>query len=267
MSLTPYSINLSMHGTLNANASAMSVTCLGWSTASQPHNAGWLTVAATRQPVVFCVHIDALDTEPLGRWLTADELARSGRFHQVDDRRRFAVGRGVLRHLLGGHLGRPPLGLEFVLGPYGKPYLGGQGQADAPYFNVSHSGEWVLIALHARGEVGVDVEQIRRGGGGDWDLIAARVFSARELAVLRDSPASARDDTFFALWTRHEARLKALGEGLGMRDPGESTEATASTRTAEVAALQEVSLAVAPGYAAACAWRGEVSVGANRVGE
>jgi hypothetical protein len=48
---------------------------------------------------------------------------RAERFHFERDRRRYAVGRGILRRLLGGYSSLPPAELRFVYGLHGKPLL------------------------------------------------------------------------------------------------------------------------------------------------
>jgi 4'-phosphopantetheinyl transferase len=79
-------------------------------------------------------------------------------------------------------------------------------------FNMSHSGDIAVYALSSRREVGVDVEEIRPLA--DADTIAERFFSRREHAEYRALPPGDRPLGFFQCWTRKEAFIKALGEGL-----------------------------------------------------
>src|SRR3954464_143573 len=55
--------------------------------------------------------------------LAADERKRADDFRFAEHRRRFIIGRGTLRALLGQYLDRAPADLKFVYGPYGKPSL------------------------------------------------------------------------------------------------------------------------------------------------
>lgn len=58
----------------------------------------------------------------------------------------------------------------------------------------------------------MDVEQIRPDfATGD---IAEKFFSANEVSLLRSLPASLQAEAFFNCWTRKEAFIKAIGEGL-----------------------------------------------------
>src|SRR6202043_334775 len=48
----------------------------------------------------------------------------------------------------------------------------------------------------------------------DMEQIAARTFSVRECSALRGLPRALQAEGFFNCWTRKEAYIKALGEGL-----------------------------------------------------
>jgi 4'-phosphopantetheinyl transferase len=81
-------------------------------------------------------------------------------------------------------------------------------------FNVSHSGEFVLVALAYRRNLGIDIEQICTNI--DADGIADRVFSVSERLSLAALSPGVRHDAFFACWTRKEAYVKARGDGLAL---------------------------------------------------
>jgi 4'-phosphopantetheinyl transferase len=100
--------------------------------------------------------------------------------------------------------------LRIVGGLNGKPELALD--AAPVSFNVSHSGDWILVALAVRRAVGVDIEQMRSGMA--VLEIAQRVFSEAERTALAALPAAAREESFFSCWTRKEAYIKARGDGL-----------------------------------------------------
>jgi 4'-phosphopantetheinyl transferase len=145
--------------------------------------------------------------------LSPQERARANRFHFEADRKRCVLARGLLRLLIGHCLGTPADRLRFQYGEFGKPSL-----ARGPYpnlqFNLSHSGDLVLIALSYERAVGVDVERMRIDVA--TDEIAARFFSANECRDLAKVPPEMRCAAFFECWTRKEAYLKARGDGLSL---------------------------------------------------
>jgi 4'-phosphopantetheinyl transferase len=137
-----------------------------------------------------------------------DERARADRFSFPDDRRRFLARRGLLRTLLGGYLGERPEDLRFECDEKGKPRL----PAGDVRFNLSRTGEGVLIGFTRGPEIGVDVEQVMGGYAGEE--IAGRFFAPSETAALTALPESSRSEAFFRVWTAKEAYLKARGDGL-----------------------------------------------------
>jgi len=145
--------------------------------------------------------------------LSQDERDRADRFRFEVDGRRAVIGRGYLRLLLGQILDLPASKLRFEYDEFGKPSLT-PGHALPLRFNLSHSGDLILIAITIGRAVGVDVERIRTDL--DPDELAARFFSASEYKILASLAGPARYDAFFACWTRKEAYLKAKGVGLSL---------------------------------------------------
>src|SRR4029077_8471698 len=93
--------------------------------------------------------------------LSADEQERARRFRFDDDRRRYLGGRGLVRVLLGRYLQIAPDRVRFDYTRFGKPHLAAGVEPRSLQFNVSHSGELLLIAIAADRALGVDLEQIR----------------------------------------------------------------------------------------------------------
>lgn len=150
----------------------------------------------------------------LGRLLSPDERERAARFRFDIHRRRYVVGRGALRRLLGRELGLPPEAVSFDYGPRGKPFLAARHAAANLQFNLSNSEELALVGfLHGR-EIGVDVEFLKPMP--DAEEIGERFFSIPEREVLHRVPDGQKEIAFFNAWTRKEAYLKAVGEGLAV---------------------------------------------------
>jgi 4'-phosphopantetheinyl transferase len=153
----------------------------------------------------------------LQRWrgtLSSDERERAARFHFERDRRRFITARGLLREILGRYLKSSPDSLRFGHTSYGKPYLADQCGGEWLRFNASYSGELALYGVSRQRELGVDIERIRTDI--EHMQIAAEFFSAQEGAALRALPAHLQQEAFFLCWTRKEAFIKSVGEGLSL---------------------------------------------------
>ena len=69
-----------------------------------------------------------------------------------------------------------------------------------------------MLAFSLGRDLGVDVELIRSDIASEE--IASRYFAPREVAELQSLPPSARAEGFFLCWTRKEAYIKAVGDGL-----------------------------------------------------
>jgi len=142
--------------------------------------------------------------------LSQEEKERAARFHFAADRDHFIAAHGCLRDVLTRYLHCEPHQLSFSKGSYGKPVL-----HDQPLeFNLSHSGDFALIAIAPERKVGVDVERIRSGISSH--VIAQQYFSTSEFAELQSLPLEQREAAFFTCWTRKEAYIKAQGLGLSL---------------------------------------------------
>ncbi len=140
--------------------------------------------------------------------LSDAEHERAARFVVEPPRRQFILVRGTLRRLLGRYLDRSPEEITLDYGERGKPSLAKGGLQ----FNVSHSGELALLAFSSEREIGVDLERVREGVA--TAEIASRFFAPREVERLFSLPPELRSGAFFECWTRKEAYIKAIGDGL-----------------------------------------------------
>lgn len=161
---------------------------------------------------VWLIRLDDLDAEAHLRDLLADdERDRAERFRFDLHRRRFVIARGTLREILGNYLAIQPSEIRFVYGPKGKPALAFPEGIDLQ-FNLSHSGELALAAFTVGKPLGVDIEQVRPMD--DLESIVRDHFSAMEIEQWQSLPSQARVPAFFDCWTRKEAYVKAIGDGL-----------------------------------------------------
>jgi 4'-phosphopantetheinyl transferase len=191
--------------------------------------------------------------------LSPEELQRAERFRFEHLRHSYTRSRGSLRLLLAHYLGRPPNEIQLICRPKGKPILRDSSQID---FNASHSGQMALYAFTVGCELGIDVEQIRRLD--DAESIAARFFSTAEASELLSLTPEQRGPAFFRCWTRKEAYVKAVGDGLAIPlnrfqvtllpgIPARFVQLASDMGTAADWTLDHLELA--PGYLGALAYR------------
>ncbi|MCL1088479.1 4'-phosphopantetheinyl transferase superfamily protein [Shewanella profunda] len=107
----------------------------------------------------------------------------------------------------------------FEYGPKGKPSLTAkQKQQTGLEFNLSHSGDWLLIGVVKHQDIspcllGVDIERSRPKT--DIYPILNHYFSDQETeALLALADESAQRQRFFDLWALKESYIKATGLGL-----------------------------------------------------
>ena len=152
-----------------------------------------------RAVTLHAIHVDAVRR----RNPAALEALMPGRMEKAC---RFRFERDRLLCLGAGFLLLEALGPEtaaLCCGENGKPFLPG-----GPAFNLSHSGEWCVLAV---GEacIGADIEQLDERHLG----IASMVYTPGELAWMgQDNPL----ERFYALWTWKESVMKATGLGMAL---------------------------------------------------
>lgn len=220
----------------------------------------WLTPPkifelSSNQVDVWRIHLVSIPPDESA--LSAEERQRAAKFHFDKDRHRYIVSHTSLRGILARYLHRAPEELSFSVNEYGKPFL----TDHELEFNLSHSGDYALIAVTRERKVGVDVERIRAEV--EIEELARRNFSPREVSELTALPLEQRLNGFFNCWTRKEAYIKAQGLGLSLpldsfdMSLGEPAILRATRPNAgEAAQWTMLPLDVDSGYAGALAVRG-----------
>jgi 4'-phosphopantetheinyl transferase len=144
--------------------------------------------------------------------LLADvEKDRADRFRFDRDAHRYAIARALLRELLGRYCDTPPGRIALGETEHGRPFLTAGTAPEGFDFNLSHSGDLVLYAFGST-RLGVDVERITPLR--DMADLVSINFSPRERETWFALPLEDRERGFFECWTRKEAFVKAIGEGL-----------------------------------------------------
>lgn len=123
-------------------------------------------------------------------------------------RQQFLAGRWLLAELLFNQACCPELP-EIDTTDNGRPVFTGSGLPD---FNISHSGEYIMVALSYGHRLGLDVEHIRPRN--KLMALAKYSFSAEEYQWLMAQPESQQTDRFWQLWTLRESTLKLAAKGV-----------------------------------------------------
>jgi 4'-phosphopantetheinyl transferase len=171
--------------------------------------------AKTRDVEVWLISCgSSIGSNCSGELLSPEERERADRFHRELDRNRFRIVHTAMRMILAEYLNMAPQDVLFSSTTGMKPEIDSQFSDTGIQFNLSHSSELALLAVTRGARVGVDIEWMKP----DFpiDEVAALSFSTAEISMLNTLPANERVEAFFSCWTRKEAYIKALGDGLSV---------------------------------------------------
>lgn len=112
---------------------------------------------------------------------------------------RYANEIDQIRSLLSSYLKNQLSREELLKNENGKPYF-----ANGPYFNISHSGKYVLMAV-STAEIGVDIEEIKSK---DMSSLV-RIFNEAEAKMIKEH------SDFYYLWCAKESLIKCMGLTVG----------------------------------------------------
>lgn len=140
------------------------------------------------------------------RFLSIEEYNRAKRYFNEADRDRFIICRVILKLLLSKRTGLKILEVFFHTNVHKKPFLLGH---ENLYFNVSHAGNFAIVGI-AKKAIGVDIEYVNKDF--DYNEILPTIFNTSEIEEITNS--LDKHKTFYLLWTRKEAIVKATGKGI-----------------------------------------------------
>ncbi|MDF1677122.1 MAG: phosphopantetheine-protein transferase, partial [Legionellaceae bacterium] len=105
---------------------------------------------------IYCFPLNTPLPAPGTALLSDEEKKRADRFHFEHHQHHFRRARLMLRVLLANYLNVSPKSLTFDYGKHGKPYLPEHPTLE---FNLSHSGEYALLAVGKHHPLGIDIER------------------------------------------------------------------------------------------------------------
>ncbi|WP_373000468.1 4'-phosphopantetheinyl transferase family protein [Lutispora sp.] len=152
--------------------------------------------------------IDSQKFKHLMQYVDKDKQVSIKTFHKIEDSQRALAAAVLVRVIAMRRLGIDNCEIQFSTNEYGKPFV--KGFPDF-YFNISHSGEWVVCAVDDK-PIGIDIEQIQH-----VDLsLADRFFSRQEVLDIHSKPIDEQHSYFYDIWTLKESYIKAWGKGLSV---------------------------------------------------
>ncbi|NUR74502.1 MAG: 4'-phosphopantetheinyl transferase superfamily protein [Hamadaea sp.] len=170
--------------------------------------------AASAPPAGVC-HLWPVPVSSRTSWISDEEWAQADRFVADHARRTFLTSRSSQREIAARYLGIAPDAVTIERtchrcgGAHGRPTVG-----ESIDLSVTHTREWVVLAVVGQGRIGVDLEQ--RGTARDLDTLTSTLTPA-ERAEFAAVPPSERTAWFLRRWTRKEAAVKLTGHGIAVR--------------------------------------------------
>lgn len=160
------------------------------------------------------------------RCVQLEEKERIGHFVFAKDAKSAMAGRLLIRKLVCEKMGYAWDGFRLERTARGKPYLPRPSPSSGPAhshthwnFNVSHQGDYAVLAAEPGRQVGVDVMKTSRPGSSstqEFFRIMNRQFTDLEWTNIRKAGSDWDQlDTFYRHWALKESFIKAIGTGLG----------------------------------------------------
>ncbi|MGO5000314.1 4'-phosphopantetheinyl transferase family protein [Oceanisphaera sp. W20_SRM_FM3] len=143
--------------------------------------------------------------------LSGSERLRLAQIANAQQAKLFLLGRYLVRQLLASAMQLTPQQIPIAINHKGKPsLLMPNSIATDWYFNISHTGSLLALAIGNQAPLGVDLES-RLLSSAQIQRLAKRYFNEKEQVWLAQHPDPAH---FLRLWTLKEAVLKAHGSGI-----------------------------------------------------
>ncbi|KAL8587657.1 hypothetical protein ACOMHN_045346 [Nucella lapillus] len=151
-----------------------------------------------------------------------EEKERIGRFVFKKDSKSAMVGRLLIRRVVSSLLGIPYADVKLARTDKGKPYVAnpqdGETGDESCNFNISHQGDFVVIAADERCEVGVDVMKVewpRKTSVQEFLKMMDRHLTEQEWTNVRSREKDMEQlKVFYRYWCLKESVLKAMGTGI-----------------------------------------------------
>ncbi|XP_078078161.1 L-aminoadipate-semialdehyde dehydrogenase-phosphopantetheinyl transferase isoform X2 [Mustelus asterias] len=155
------------------------------------------------------------------RCVQPEERERIGAFVFAGDAKAAMGGRLLIRKLIAEHLKIPWNEIQLQRTTKGKPFLANPVLATIPNFNfnISHQGDYTVLAAEPHRQVGVDIMKTDFPGSSsvpEFFRIMNRQFTDHEWNIIKMAGDEwAQLNMFYRHWALKESFLKAIGVGVG----------------------------------------------------
>nr|XP_046245061.1 L-aminoadipate-semialdehyde dehydrogenase-phosphopantetheinyl transferase [Scatophagus argus] len=161
------------------------------------------------------------------RCIQREEKDRIGQYVFAKDAKSAMAGRLLLRKFVCERMGVPWSEIRLERSPRGKPYLAAPlkvssnsgPEPPAWSFNLSHQGDYAVLAAEQGLQVGVDIMKTTMPGSSsvpEFFRIMTRQFTVYEWSVIQSAGSEQQQlATFYRHWALKESFIKAIGTGLG----------------------------------------------------
>ncbi|XP_019741430.1 L-aminoadipate-semialdehyde dehydrogenase-phosphopantetheinyl transferase isoform X1 [Hippocampus comes] len=161
------------------------------------------------------------------RCVQPEEKDRIGKFVFAKDAKSAMAGRLLLRRFVCERMNIPWAHIRLKRSPRGKPYLAAPLQVSPDSgaepqtwsFNISHQGDYAVLAAEKGVQVGVDIMKTVMPGSNtvpEFFRVMTRQFTPYEWRVIKSADSEQHQlAMFYRHWALKESFLKAIGTGLG----------------------------------------------------
>lgn len=158
---------------------------------------------------IYAVRINRLELEMFEKLLAfvpEERRTAINKFLKYEDALRALMSSLLVKNVISSRLKIKTGDISLGRNEFGKPHLLGR---DGLFFNVSHSGAWVICAAGSS-PVGADIEFTAPID----PLFVEHFFSQEEFEAIVKQDPKKRTGYFYDLWTLKESYIKAVGRGL-----------------------------------------------------
>jgi len=132
-------------------------------------------------------------------------------FYQTKDQISSLISKYSLRFLLNNYLNLNFKNYDFEFNKYSKPFIPNFINALNLQYNLSHSGEYLLISLNCYDNIGIDIEFMNKKI--EIECLKDQFFSKYELDIWKTLKEDEKIEYFYKVWACKESILKGIGMG------------------------------------------------------